>query len=85
MRSHHNKGKIVLYSPGICSVPYLIETANMIYLPSHFVVGVNNYSDLVNMLEYSFKKGYKCYAILQPDPLFEHKLCVWIKFIEPPK
>ena len=56
----------------------------MIYLPSHFVVGVNSYEDLVKMLDYSYKKGYQCYAVLEINPLCD-KLCAWIKFIEPPK
>jgi hypothetical protein len=46
IKTHENNGNSVLYSPGICNVPYLIETTNMVYLPSHFLVGVNNISDL---------------------------------------
>lgn len=41
VKSHQNRGKAVLYSPGICSVPYLVETGNIIYLPSQLLVGVD--------------------------------------------
>lgn len=42
IKAHKNSGKTILYSPGICNVPYLVETCNFVYLPSHFLVGVTN-------------------------------------------
>jgi hypothetical protein len=75
----------VLYSPGICSVPYLVETGNLIYLPSHFLVGVNSLNELINMLDTAYDQGYRCYAVLGYDPFLKDQLCAWIKFTEPPR
>lgn len=85
VKSHENQGKSVLYSPGICNVPYLVETTNMIYLPSHFLVGVNNISDLERLLDEAMDNGYQCYAVLGYDPFFKTHLCAWIKFVEAPR
>jgi len=84
VKSHANLGKTVLYSPGVCSVPYLIETGNLIYLPSHFLVGVNSIKSLSNMLKVAHEKGYRCYAVMGYDSFIPDKLCAWIKFTHPP-
>jgi hypothetical protein len=61
-----------------------VEIANIIYLPSHFLVGVTNISDLEKMLITANGNGYRCYAVVGYDPCITNKLCAWIKFIEPP-
>lgn len=83
--SLNNLGKTVLYSPGICSVPYLVEIANLIYLPSQLLLSVNSLNELASILQIACAQGYECYAVLGYDPFIKDRLCAWIKFIELPK
>ena len=74
-----------LYGPGICSVPYFVETADMLYLPSHFLVGVTSLTDLKLLLEEANQQGYKCYAVIGYDGCLPNTLVAWIKFTEIPR
>lgn len=76
--------KTVLHSPGFLSVPYLNELCNFVYLPSQFLVGFNNISDLRSMLLNLKIKGIKAYAVAGYDGCVPECLVAWIKFIEMP-
>lgn len=78
-------GRPILYGTGLCCVPYLVEAADMVYLPSHFLVGVTSIEKLRSMLLQAVDQGYKCYAVVGYDSCLGKTLCAWIKFSSIPR
>ncbi len=79
-----NCQKTVLYSTGFLSAPYITELCNFIYLPSQFLVGFNNISELQEVLKVLSVSNIKAYAIAGFDGCIPNCLVAWIKFIEMP-
>jgi len=82
--THNNQIEYAIISPGFMSVPYLTEYMNCIYLPSQFLVGVNNMKDLEVMLLKAKQIGIKCYASVGYDACISHCFVAWIKLLEIP-
>jgi len=70
----------VLISPGFLSAPYLVELMNLIYLPSHILVGVNSMIHLEVALSRAHEAGIDCYAVIGFDSVVPTCLVAWIKF-----
>ena len=69
---------------GFLSVPYIVELCNCIYLPSQFLVEIQKFYDLHQLLKTTNAYGVKCYAIVGFDSVFKDTLVAWIKFKKMP-
>jgi hypothetical protein len=70
----------MLISPGFLSAPYMVELMDLIYLPSHILVGVNSIAPLERALDRAQAAGIDCYAVLGYDTVVPTCLVAWIKF-----
>jgi hypothetical protein len=83
--AHSEVCRTAIYGPGLSSVPYLVETGNMIYLPSHLIVAITSLDQLARMLGSALERGHKCFAVLKRSAAFRDRLCARISFLEPPR
>lgn len=77
--------KCAILSPGFLTVPYMVEFMNAVYLPTQFLVGIDNINNLRSMLAKTSSMGIKCYALVGYDACISNCLVAWIKLLEIPK
>jgi hypothetical protein len=77
--------KRCVFSPGILSIPYVVELTDSMYLPSQLLLSVKSLDDLDDVLKYAKFNGIKCYAEVGYDGCMPEGLVAWIKFLEIPK
>lgn len=83
-RSYYKKEKSAVISPGIPTASYLSYYTNSLYLPTQFLVKVENIENLKIAINYAHNFGLKCYAILGYDYVMPNCIIAWIKFKKNP-
>lgn len=72
--------KTIIISPGILTIPYIVELGDFFYLPSQFLICVNNINHLNSIIENAQSQGIDCYAEIGIDECIPNCLVGWIKF-----
>jgi hypothetical protein len=84
IQNYTNPKNFALISPGFCSVPYIVELMNAVYLPSHLLISFKKISELKEALYFLKEKGIDAYAIAGHDSSFGEKMVAWIRFYNLP-
>ena len=74
-----------IISPGVLSIPYVVELTDSMYLPSQLLISVRSMKELKEVLACAKKSGIKCYAEVGYDGCMPLGLVAWIKLLELPE
>jgi len=85
IRNSTTKERSCVISPGVLSIPYVVELTDSMYLPSQLLISVRSMKELEEVLDCAKKSGIKCYAEVGYDGCMPSSLVAWIKFLELPE